>query len=209
MKRAGKIILPLALLALLGWFFSSTRSTTPAAARQKRLVVIAETTISSVAVSTNGNVGSPNLPPANNKPILGETILRGYGTPASTPENDLTLMAHLMDNFSLLVKSATTRPMSVNEDWAAAFRGLNPAHERFLPDQHVALNAQGQLVDRWQTPLFFHPLGNQRFEIRSAGPDKKMWTADDLHRNADGSFRHGATLNPLSLLDDATRAAAR
>lgn len=134
---------------------------------------------------------------------MGETILRGYATSASTPENDLTLMSHLMDNFMLLVKSATDRPMSANEDWANALRGNNPAHERFLPDQHSALNPAGQLVDRWQTPLFFHALGGHRFEIRSAGPDKKMWTDDDLHRNADGSFRRGANLNAASLFDSA------
>jgi len=63
-----------------------------------------------------------------------------------------------------------------------------------LPDQHAALNARGQLVDRWGTPLFFHALGNGRFEIRSAGPDRKLWTADDIHRNADGSFYNGAEL---------------
>jgi len=110
-----------------------------------------------------------------------------------------------MDNFTLLVKSAADRPLSANEDWAAVFRGLNPAHERFLPDQSIALNAQGQLIDRWGTPLFFHALGEKRFELRSAGPDKKLWTADDLHRNANGSFRRGADLNPPSLVDDASR----
>jgi hypothetical protein len=104
-----------------------------------------------------------------------------------------------MDSFMLLVKTAKDRPLSANEDWAAAFRGRNPAQERFLPDQHVALNTNGQLVDRWSTPLFFHALGGGRFELRSAGPDKKLWTADDIHRNADGTFRHGEKLNPESL----------
>jgi hypothetical protein len=137
--------------------------------------------------------------------LIGETILRDYANTNLPPENDLNLIAHLMDNFTLLVKSAADRPLSANEDWAAAFRGMNPAQERFLPDQHVALNAQGQLIDRWGTPIFFHALGGKRFEIRSAGPDKKMWTADDLHRNADGSFRRGSDLNPSSLVDGAER----
>ena len=134
-------------------------------------------------------------------PLLGEVILRDYASPSTSPENDLTSLAHLMDNFTLLVKSAADRPLSANEDWAATLRGLNLAHERFLPDQHVALDAQGRLVDRWGTPLFFHALGDHRFELRSAGPDKKLWTDDDVHRNADGSFRHGATLNPTSLFE--------
>ncbi len=195
----------LALLALLGWFLISTRSTTPDAARQKRLPVTAETNVAVAAVSTNPPGGSPAVPPGQTQPLIGQTILRDYANPRTTPQNDLTLLAHLMDNFSLLVKSSADRPMSANEDWAAAFRGLNSAHERFLPDTHIALNAQGQIVDRWGTPLFFHALGNRRFDLRSAGPDKILWTDDDIHHNADGSFRHGADLNPASLMEPAPR----
>ena len=110
-----------------------------------------------------------------------------------------------MENSLLLLKSAANRPLSANEDWAALFRGQNAAHEQLLPAQHVALNAQGQLVDRWSTPLFFHALGEGRYEIRSAGPDKKLWTTDDIHRNADGSFRRDAELNAASLMETATR----
>jgi hypothetical protein len=121
-------------------------------------------------------------------PLLGETILRGYAQANLPPENDLTLMARLMENSLLLLKSAANRPLSANEDWADLFRGKNGAREEFLPAQHVALNAQGQLIDRWQTPLFFHALGGGRYEIRSAGPDRVMWTGDDLQRNANGTF---------------------
>jgi hypothetical protein len=194
-KRAASFILLALLLAAGLWWL------------MKRSHPVAVSIPPIASSSTNINV-TVAIPPTNftSKSVsaaapllLGEVILRDYASPASSPENDLTLMAHLMDNFSLLVKSAADRPMSANEDWAAAFRGLNPAHERFLPDNHVALDASGRLVDRWGTPLFFHALGNRRFDLRSAGPDKKLWTEDDVHRNADGSFRHGAELNPASL----------
>lgn len=156
--------------------------------------------------SASANIEASNLSGTTTKPdiattgpvqatqLIGETILSDYAKPSRPPENDLDLMAQLMDNFILLEKSAANRPLSANEDWAAELRGRNPAHERFLPDQHAALNARGQLVDRWGTPLFFHALGNGRFEIRSAGPDRKLWTADDIHRNSDGSFHKGAEL---------------
>ena len=119
---------------------------------------------------------------------LGETILRGYADTNLPPENDLTLMSRLMENSLLLLKSAANRPLSANEDWADLLRGKNGAREEFLPAQHVALNDKGQLIDRWQTPLFFHALGGGRYEIRSAGLDKKMWTADDIQRNSNGTF---------------------
>ena len=205
MKRAGKIIFGVALLALLGWLFISLRSTTPRVAKKNSLAPTAETNSEIAVTSTDAHVVPPTTLAQKPDALLGETILRDYASPRTTPENDLTSLAHLMNNFGLLVKSSADRPMSANEDWAAAFRGLNPAHKRFLPDTHVALDAQGRLVDRWGTPLFFHALGNRRFDLRSAGPDKKLWTEDDLHRNADGSFRRGAALNPASLMEPAPR----
>jgi hypothetical protein len=132
-------------------------------------------------------------------------ILRDYAKSNLRPQNDLVLMSRLMENSLLLLKSAANRPLSANEDWADFLKGQNSAHERFLPDNHTALNAKGQLIDRWAMPLFFHALGSGRYEIRSAGPDKTMWTSDDIHRNADGSFRHGAQLNPTALSDPVKR----
>lgn len=138
-------------------------------------------------------------PSSQSPPLLGVTILRDYANTNLPAQNDLTLMSHLIDNSLLLLKSAANRPLSANEDWADFLRGKNSARERFLPDQHIALNTNGQLVDRWGTPLFFHAVGNGRFEIRSAGPDRKLWTDDDIHRNSDGTFRHGTNLNPSAL----------
>jgi len=140
-----------------------------------------------------------STPPGATNILIGETILRGYADTNLPPENDLTLMLRLMENSLLLLKAAANRPLSANEDWADMLRGRNGASEQFLPVTHVALNSSGQLVDRWGTPLFFHSLGSGRYELRSAGPDKKLWTTDDLHRNADGSFRRGGDLNPASL----------
>lgn len=128
------------------------------------------------------------IAPATTGEPLGVTILRGYADTNLPPENDLTLMSRLVENSLLLLKSAANRPLSVNEDWADLFRGKNAAQEEFLPTPHVALNDKGQLIDRWQTPLFFHALGGGRYEIRSAGPDKAMWTPDDIQRNSNGTF---------------------
>lgn len=198
MKRLETIAAIAVMLGLFVWLFLATRSTSVSPKINGEPNPVATKTIAPV-VSTNSPTSS--RPGANGKSelLIGESILRGYAAAGSPPQNDLTLMARLMDNYTLLVKSSAQLPMSANEDWAAAFRGKNPARERFLPDAHVALNPAGQLVDRWQSPLFFHALGNHQFEIRSAGPDKKLWTEDDIHRNADGSFLRGAKLNAASL----------
>ena len=47
-------------------------------------------------------------------------------------------------------------------------------------DSITAINRNGELCDRWGTPFFFHAESAAHMEIRSAGPDKKMWTDDDV-----------------------------
>lgn len=164
-----------------------------------------ETAESEILATSVVTATSSVASPYNSGQLLGESILRDYGNTNQSPENDLTLMSRLMENSLLLLKSAGNRPLSANEDWADFLRGKNFAQEKFISETSVALNAQGQLIDRWGTPLFFHALGSGRYEIRSSGPDKILWTTDDLHRNADGSFRRGADLDSSSLMETATR----
>ena len=71
----------------------------------------------------------------------------------------------------------------VGEDNAAFVRALtghNPGRIALLPPDHPAIDAQSQLLDRWGTPFFFHLLGRDALEIRSAGPDQQLYTPDDL-----------------------------
>jgi len=190
MSRRGQILV--FLLLFLGLWFALTR-------RHARRSEEPQSAVSSL--SNQPIVFSPSTNPTPTRPDspLGTKLLLGYGDASFPPEHDLTLMSHLMENSLLLAKSSANRPLSANEDWADFFRGKNAAHEHFLPHEHPVLNGKGQLIDRWGTPLFFHALGGSRYELRSAGPDRKLWTTDDIHRNSDGTFRHGADLNPPAL----------
>ena len=72
-------------------------------------------------------------------------------------------------------------PVGVNSEITAALMGDNPKHINFItPDSGLQVNAQGEMVDAWGTPLFFHQISGHEMEIHSAGPDRKMWTYDDL-----------------------------
>lgn len=135
------------------------------------------------------------------RPLIGTSILKLYADPAATPEDDLTLMSRALGNFSLLVKGDDPLPLGANEDIADALRGRNQARLRFLPDDSPVFDKQGRIIDRWGTPLYFHAESRDHLDIRSAGPDKQMWTADDLHRRYDGSFLHGDALLAPSLFE--------
>ncbi|MGV3663774.1 MAG: hypothetical protein ACO1TE_26625 [Prosthecobacter sp.] len=130
--------------------------------------------------------GSAELP--------GEEILKEYARPGTRPEDDLHSLAHAFSNLLLVVKGGAPFRMGANEEFAAALMGKNANKLVFLAPPHACLNAQGQLVDRWQTPLFFHVRDAGRIDIRTAGPDKAMWTEDDLQRQADGQFVRGKEL---------------
>jgi hypothetical protein len=68
-------------------------------------------------------------------------------------------------------------PIGTNAEITRALAGGNPRQAKFVdPELKVK---EGQIVDRWEHPLFFHQLSRTEMEIRSAGPDGVMWTKDD------------------------------
>lgn len=71
-------------------------------------------------------------------------------------------------------------PIGSNAEIMRAVMGGNEARARLGPPEGQTLNASGELVDRWGNAYFFHQLSRDSMEIRSAGPDGKMWTTDDL-----------------------------
>jgi hypothetical protein len=72
-------------------------------------------------------------------------------------------------------------PVGSNSEITKALDGENPKQVRFLSEESgLRINARSELVDYWGTPFFFHQLSGTEMEIRSAGPDRIMWTADDL-----------------------------
>jgi hypothetical protein len=70
-------------------------------------------------------------------------------------------------------------PTGTNAEIVAALRGANPARANYLP-QNVRLNEKGEIVDPWGTPWFFHSNSATDTEIRSAGPDMRLHTPDDI-----------------------------
>jgi hypothetical protein len=85
---------------------------------------------------------------------------------------------------TLMLRDYRTRmgenPVGTNAEIMKAVMGGNPKGATFGPPEGQALNGNGELVDRWGTPYFFHQLSAKSMEIRSAGPDRQMYTEDDV-----------------------------
>lgn len=71
-------------------------------------------------------------------------------------------------------------PVGTNPEITAALKGKNPKQINFVEDSNLRVNDQGEMVDGYGTPFFFHQISGQEMEIRSAGKDRIMWTPDDL-----------------------------
>ncbi|MCX6855303.1 MAG: hypothetical protein NTV80_10400 [Verrucomicrobia bacterium] len=97
--------------------------------------------------------------------LPGQQILKNYASASTRPQDDLHAMAHVFSNLRLLVKGDSPFRMGANEEFAAALLGKNSAKEVFLAMPHPCFNEQGQLIDRWATPLFFHVRDASRIDI--------------------------------------------
>jgi hypothetical protein len=72
-------------------------------------------------------------------------------------------------------------PVGTNPEITRQLGGENAKHVNFISNEAgMRVNENGELVDPWGTPYFFHQLSGREMEIHSAGPDRIMWTGDDL-----------------------------
>jgi hypothetical protein len=105
--------------------------------------------------------------------------IAGYAAPERGDHDDVKLLANSLTSFLAIHKQAGGRPLSANGEWSAALRGLRPGSTRWFDDSAPLFAADGRVIDRHGSPLHFHALGGMVWEIRSAGPDRRLFTDDD------------------------------
>lgn len=96
-----------------------------------------------------------------------------------TPENEVQRIQGTVRKYRAAFGE---NPVGSNPEITRALAGKNPTGARFLDESSVTQNDAGEMLDLFGTPYFFHPVSGTIMEIRSAGPDKKLFTADDIVR---------------------------
>ena len=71
-------------------------------------------------------------------------------------------------------------PVGTNREITAVLTGNNRWNFAIISPDHPAINAAGELCDRWGTPLFFHQISGTKMELRSSGPDRERFSGDDV-----------------------------
>jgi hypothetical protein len=107
-------------------------------------------------------------------------FLSDYGREGGSIRKDLEILRDVVRDCQLIFRDFDRYPLAGNPDVTAFLQGDNPDGLAWIPPGHSAVGPGGELRDRFGTPVFFHRLSGTRFEYRSAGPDRKLWSDDDV-----------------------------
>lgn len=164
MRKRSYVII--ACLLVAGWLAWRKWPTDPAAAEPVANATRAAPTHAASAKVTPAIEASP-----------------GLAFPLNAPSQDIAADLRLVSETIATYRSNFPQegnPTGTNAEITAALTGKNKLRFTFVPPGHPAINAEGELCDRWGTPFFFHAESAARMEVRSAGPDRKLWNEDDI-----------------------------
>lgn len=99
-------------------------------------------------------------------------------SPDTSPERELEILQDLISQHHRALGDGS---MGDNGDVVSALVGQQ-GPGTWLPRSSPRLRG-GQLMDRWGSPYWFHPNAANQMEIRSAGPDRSLFTGDDIILN--------------------------
>ena len=165
-RRAITAAVILFALALLGWWVMRVDSVAPGLS----------------ATPATGQTAASNQSAIGNRPsAISERspLADALNSPATDIHGDLRLVTAIVETFRTNFPK-DGNPVGSNAEITAALTGKNKLRLSLIPPDHPAINQVGELCDHWGTPFFFHAESATRMEVRSAGPDKKMWTTDDV-----------------------------
>ncbi len=172
-KLGGLLIVGVVVLLLLGYWklaWNQSDSTEQASDRVQGRSPQLETSKSKV-----------EQVPSEKKELDSEfDELAEYGETADGVFGDLGLVQNLIETYQIYSKYEDALPTAGNKELVDALRGNNRYGQRFISSNFKFINSNGEIVDRWDSPLIFHFETAECPDIRSKGPDKLAWTEDDV-----------------------------
>lgn len=173
-RRAAVVALALLVGAALQWLFpppaGPARPTSPTGQTHPTEIPVSDPADPAAPLATETRVylgpGSPLAPELN--------------APGGSGVRDVEILRQITGAMLSSLKGGARPPLGDNLDFARALRGQNKLGVVLLPPRHPAFAADGRLVDRWGSPYHFHPVASDFVEVRSAGPDRVLFTEDDV-----------------------------
>lgn len=133
------------------------------------------------ATATSAPTRSPKMAAlaAHIGPDAISPIARDLDAPGGTIQHDEAILNQVFEAWQTNFPHQGN-PVGTNAEITAALAGDNPLHFAFIAPTSRAINARGQLCDRWGTPFRLHQLSGTEMELWSAGPDRRFATPDDV-----------------------------
>lgn len=148
----------------------------PESQRESDIEATAKTSVAAVPEVTSASKALTQAEQARaGSPLLDELLRQEGG-----PDQDLEIVRQLISQYVTAMQNQPGPPIGDNADLVRALTGRNPLQLVVIPPGHPMLGGDSQLRDRWGTPYHLHPLSGRSYEVRSAGPDRRLFTADDL-----------------------------
>ncbi|QIF02472.1 hypothetical protein [Roseimicrobium sp. ORNL1] len=183
----------LVVTAGLFWVSGARRTVPPAGAQAGTVTpsppAKAPSTISPRAKAAEDSGRARVLLPDGNGALVPPELVdvtRELNAPQSNIERDFEILDIVLDAFRKSNGGANPQG-GENDEIVAHLSGQKGTKFAVLPPNLPFIDPQGRLLDRWGTPFHFHPVSSNTLEIRSAGPDHKLWTADDVSLGEEGA----------------------
>jgi hypothetical protein len=189
MKKWFAVLVTIAIALAVWFYFSRNQAMMPGASPEK--MAADNSAVASALARQDTNIVAiiaSNFARVQPAPGSLRSPANTSATPAGQPSSLLFTNFSpviVLENISRAIRQYGEmfggNPVGDNAEISRALNGNNPKHINFIKaEAGMRLNENGELVDPWGTPYFFHQLSGTDMEIHSAGPDKIMWTSDDL-----------------------------
>lgn len=111
---------------------------------------------------------------------MGDNFMQNYASETSTGQQDIRLFHDYLTNIFLLIKNRDSAQYAINEDLSEFLLGKNSDRSALISENSHIFDEEKRIIDRWGTPIHIHTISRNNFELRSGGPDKKLFTEDDV-----------------------------
>jgi hypothetical protein len=194
MRKGQALLLVAGVLGAVIWYFTSSKpaqiavppptaqvGSAPSEAPSQSTAAHLAASVSPPPANSPGEIQESAVTPPPPTAALNAPAVQALTAPDPSEPRPVTLLEHMRTAFRNYSSMFGSNPVGTNPEITKALSGDNPKQVNFIkPEGGMRINGNGELIDSWGTPFFFHQLSGTQMEIRSAGPDKKMWTSDDL-----------------------------
>lgn len=175
MKRANFWLLLVCLAFLAGLLMLATMERVA-----KKILPETRRTHTPATVAPASSPDRPALapPPQTADAAEGHPDAQFFGSATIPPEREAELLLEFLRAYRHEFGAFPTG--NENAHFLNALAGANPGRLVVFPRNHPRVSENGELLDAWGNPFHFHPIDRHHLEVRSAGPDGELFTADDL-----------------------------